>query len=131
MIKTLRSVVGCREQPVCALDRLYLLRPLPTRLLWGMRDRMIPVHHASAPLASNPGAEVVLLTGAGHLPQLTRAEVVAERLSAFINRAAAGAPIVANGSTPDLCPYSPIEGRHAVGQPPAARGCSPRQPLPA
>ena len=50
---------------------------------------MIPAHHASAALASNPGAELVLLDGTGHLPHLTRAELVAERLSSFINDSAA------------------------------------------
>jgi EmrB/QacA subfamily drug resistance transporter len=87
LIRTLRSVIGYRGQCVCALDRLYLLRRLPTLLLWGTRDRMIPVHHASAALASNPGAELVLLEEVGHLPQLTRPELVTERLSSFINDA--------------------------------------------
>ena len=74
MIKTLRSVIGCRGQSVSALDRSYALRRFPTLVLWGTRDRMIPAHHASAALASNPGAEVALLDGTGHLPHLTRAD---------------------------------------------------------
>ena len=53
---------------------------------------MIPAHHASAALASNPGAELALLDGAGHLPHLTRAGLVAERLSSFINDTPASAP---------------------------------------
>ena len=54
---------------------------------------MIPAHHASAALASNPGAEVALLDGTGHLPQLTRAGLVAERLSSFINDSPVRAPV--------------------------------------
>ena len=74
MITTLRAVIGRRGQRVAALDRLYLLRRFPTLVIWGTRDRMIPAHHASAALASNPGAELALLDGTGHLPHLTRAE---------------------------------------------------------
>ena len=96
MIKTLRSVIGWRGQSVSAFDRLPALRHFPTLVVWGARDRMIPAHHASAALASNPGAELALLDGAGHVPHLTRADVVAERLSCFINDSAARAPVMAD-----------------------------------
>ncbi|MBV8991277.1 MAG: alpha/beta fold hydrolase, partial [Solirubrobacterales bacterium] len=95
-IRTLRSVIAWRGQCVCALDRLYLLRRVPTLVLWGTRDRMIPAHHASAAVASNPGAELVLVDGSGHLLHLSRAEFVAERLSPFINGSPCRAPIVAD-----------------------------------
>ena len=100
MIKTLRSVIGCRGQSVSALDRSYALRRFPTLVLWGTRDRMIPAHHASAALASNPGAEVALLDGIGHLPHLTRAGLVAERLSSFINDSPARVPVMAENGVP-------------------------------
>jgi pimeloyl-ACP methyl ester carboxylesterase len=45
---------------------------------------MIPARHASASLTANPSARFVLLDGAGHLPHLTRAEFVADRLNSFI-----------------------------------------------
>jgi len=94
-------VIGSRGQCVSALDRFYLLRRFPTLLLWGTRDRMIPAHHASAASASNPGAEVVLLDGSGHLPHLTRAELVAVRLSSFINETPVRPPIVASNRVPE------------------------------
>ena len=96
LIRTLRSVIGCRGQSVSALHRLYALKRFPTLLVWGTGDRVIPPHHASAALALNPGAELVLLDGVGHLPHLTRGDVVAERLSSFIDGAPAGAPIAAD-----------------------------------
>ena len=61
---------------------------------------MIPAHHASAALASNPGAEVALLDGIGHLPHLTRAGLVAERLSSFINDSPARVPVMAENGVP-------------------------------
>ena len=95
MIKTLRSVIGCRGQSVSALDRMYALRRFPMLVLWGTRVRMIPAHHASVALASNPGAELALIDGTGHLPHLTRGALVAERLSSFINDSPA-APVMAD-----------------------------------
>jgi pimeloyl-ACP methyl ester carboxylesterase len=96
LLTTVRAVIGHRGQRACVLDRLYLLRGVPTLVLWGTRDRMIPAHHASAALASNPGAELALLDGTGHLPHLTRAGLVAERLSSFINDSPAHAPVMAD-----------------------------------
>ena len=111
MIKTLRSVIGCRGQTVSALDRSYALRRFPTLVLWGTRDRMIPAHHASAALASNPGAEVALLDGTGHLPHVTRAGLVAARVSSFINDTAPVTRVVADnrftGSTHAPHPAGP------------------------
>ena len=99
-LKTLRSVIACRGQSVSAFDRSYALRRFPTLVVWGTRDRMIPAHHASAALASNPDAELALLDGTGHLPHLTRAAAVAERLSSFINDSPARAPVMADDAVP-------------------------------
>ena len=88
-IRTLRSVIGPRGQSISALDQLHLLRRIPTLLLWGTRDQMIPAHHTAALRAAHDSAEIVLIDGTGHLPHLSRSELVAERLSAFITSAPA------------------------------------------
>jgi NTE family protein len=95
LLTTVRAVIGYRGQCAGVLDRLYLLGLVPTLVVWGTRDRMIPAHHATAALASNPGAELALVDGAGHLPHLTRADLVAERLSSFINDTPARVPVIA------------------------------------
>jgi pimeloyl-ACP methyl ester carboxylesterase len=92
LLTTVRAVIGPHGQRACVLDRMHLLRRVPTLVLWGTRDRMIPARHASAALASNPGAELALLDGTGHMPHLTRADLVAERLSSFINDSPARTP---------------------------------------
>ena len=111
LLTTVRAVIGHRGQRACVLDRLHLMRLVPTLVLWGTRDRMIPAHHASAALASNPSAELALLDGTGHLPHLTRAKLVADRLSSFINDSAARAPVMAEnrvtGSTSAPQPAGP------------------------
>ena len=42
-IRTLRSVVDWRGQVVTMLDRSYLARAMPTMLMWGGRDSVLPV----------------------------------------------------------------------------------------
>lgn len=42
-MRTLRSVVDYRGQAVSALNKLHLTADLPTLLIWGDRDRIIPV----------------------------------------------------------------------------------------
>src|SRR5262249_45356515 len=42
----------------------------PVLIIWGAEDRVLPAHHAAAGAAAIPGAEVVVLEGAGHVPQL-------------------------------------------------------------
>jgi pimeloyl-ACP methyl ester carboxylesterase len=122
-ITTLRAVIGRRGQRVTALDRFYLLRPVPTLLIWGTHDRMIPSHHASAALATHPSAELVLVDGAGHLPHRTRAKFVTERLTSFVNDSAAHPPVIADkratGSTSAPQPARPPVS--AAGHPSAHR----------
>jgi Predicted hydrolases or acyltransferases (alpha/beta hydrolase superfamily) len=45
-IRTLRAVVDWRGQAVTMLDRCYLTEGMPTMLLWGDRDSVVPVRHA-------------------------------------------------------------------------------------
>ena len=111
MLKTLRSVIGWRGQSVSAFDRSYALRRFPTLVVWGTRDRMIPAHHASAAVASNPDAELALLDGTGHLPHLTGAAAVAERLTSFINDSPACVAVMADNGVPGSTPAPRPAGR--------------------
>src|SRR5207342_851879 len=47
-LRTLRAVVDPGGQVVSAMDRLYLAAALPTLIVWGDRDDIIPVSHAHA-----------------------------------------------------------------------------------
>src|ERR1017187_3723614 len=44
-IRTLRSVIDPGGQTVSALDRLYLAKEIPTLIVWGDDDTLIPVSH--------------------------------------------------------------------------------------
>ncbi|WP_299538431.1 alpha/beta fold hydrolase [uncultured Streptomyces sp.] len=67
-ISTLRSVVDWRGQIVTMLDRCYLTAGMPTLLLWGSRDSVIPVRHAYGAHAAMPGSRLEVFDGAGHFP---------------------------------------------------------------
>jgi pimeloyl-ACP methyl ester carboxylesterase len=43
---------------------------VPVLVVWGAADRMIPVEHGQAYAAAIPGAQLRIITEAGHLPQL-------------------------------------------------------------
>lgn len=66
-----RRALGLRVQqlePGEAIDRLRTLT-LPTLVLWGGADRLIPVENARRFGSDIPGARVVVLDGLGHVPQ--------------------------------------------------------------
>jgi pimeloyl-ACP methyl ester carboxylesterase len=66
--RTLRSVVDGRGQRVTLLDRCYLAEAIPTMLVWGDRDAVIPVEHAHTIASAMPAARLELFRGAGHFP---------------------------------------------------------------
>ncbi len=66
--RTLRAVVDVRGQAVTMIDRCYLAAGLPTLLIWGARDPMIPLHHAHIAHAAMPGSRLEIFHEAGHFP---------------------------------------------------------------
>jgi pimeloyl-ACP methyl ester carboxylesterase len=85
-VQTLRSVISPSGQIVNANDRLYLAAHLPTLIVWGAADRVLPVAHASAAHASLPGSDVVILDRSGHFPQNEEPDAFAEAVRAFLDR---------------------------------------------
>lgn len=67
-VRTLRAVVDWRGQAITMLDRCYLTRGMPTLLVWGARDAVIPVHHAHKAHAAMPGSRLEIFSDAGHFP---------------------------------------------------------------
>ncbi|BAC69457.1 hypothetical protein AQJ43_07790 [Streptomyces avermitilis] len=67
-IRTLRAVVDWRGQAVTMLDRCYLTEGMPTLLLWGDRDSVVPVRHAYGAHEAMPGSRLEIFEGAGHFP---------------------------------------------------------------
>ncbi len=83
-LHTLRAVIDLEGQRVSAADRLYLAERLPTLLIWGRADPIIPVKHGRAAARRIPGSRLVEFPDAGHWPQLDDPERFVAELTAFI-----------------------------------------------
>ena len=57
-------------QRVDASDRLYLAAEMPTLLLWGERDPIIPIGHGHRAQERMPGSRLVTFSDSGHFPQI-------------------------------------------------------------
>jgi len=69
-LDTLRAVVNFSGQRIDASDRLYLAAAMPTLLLWGERDRIIPAAHGRRAGQRMPGSRLVTFGDSGHFPQI-------------------------------------------------------------
>ncbi|MCU1678796.1 MAG: alpha/beta hydrolase fold [Frankiales bacterium] len=66
--RTLRSVVDGRGQFVTMMDRAYLAADIPTMLVWGAQDRVIPIEHGYAVAVAMPAARMEVFANAAHFP---------------------------------------------------------------
>ncbi len=85
-LHTLRGVIDRRGQAISMIDRAYLARGMPTMIVWGERDMVIPVKHAWAAAQLLPGCRFEVLKEAGHMPQEDAPLRFAEVLTDFVER---------------------------------------------
>jgi pimeloyl-ACP methyl ester carboxylesterase len=83
--RTIKSVIDPGGQTVSAMDRLYLTSSMPTLIVWGDRDDIIPVSHAYAAHEAIPGSRLVVIEGVGHFPQIEAPEQFVDALVDFID----------------------------------------------
>ena len=67
-----------------ATDRLYLAEDVPSLIVWGRRDPIIPVRHAGAAQLGMPGSRLEVFDDAGHFPQLDEPARFASTLADFV-----------------------------------------------
>ncbi len=67
-IQTMRAVADANGQRVDALDRIHLTELLPTMLVWGARDHIIPVSHAHEAIRLMPDCRLEIFEDSGHFP---------------------------------------------------------------
>src|SRR6266536_276299 len=83
-LATIRTVVDPGGQTVSALEWLPALARTPTLLVWGARDRLIPVAHGVAAQQAIPGSRLEVFEQAGHLPHLSDPPRFAALLQDFV-----------------------------------------------
>ena len=69
-IHSLRAVLDLGGQRVSANDRLYLAELLPSLVVWGGQDPLIPIEHATVAHRELPNSRLEVFEDAGHFPQL-------------------------------------------------------------
>jgi pimeloyl-ACP methyl ester carboxylesterase len=84
-VHTVRGVIDLAGQRVSAHDRLYLAASIPTLIVWGEDDRVIPVAHAHQTHESIPGSKIAVLPEAGHFLPFEQPEWFTEVLLDFLD----------------------------------------------
>jgi pimeloyl-ACP methyl ester carboxylesterase len=84
-IRTIRSVIDPGGQTVSALDRLYLAEDIPTLIVWGDCDTIIPVSHAYAAHDAIPRSRLEIIEGSGHFPHVEAPERFLSGLISFLD----------------------------------------------
>lgn len=62
----LSTLLGMKNSPAIT-EKLGLIK-IPTLILWGSNDRMIPVEYSKDFVSSIPNSELVIMDGCGHIP---------------------------------------------------------------
>lgn len=83
-LATVRAQVGIRGQREVLLDRLPDLQRMPTLVLWGARDRVLPASQAREAVDVLENGFLEILPDCGHLPQVEQPERFAAALDRFL-----------------------------------------------
>ena len=76
----LQTIAGSDLRPL--LGRLRA----PLGVIWGARDRTVPIRHADVIRSARPEVEVVVIEGAGHVAMVERPEAFVAALSGLLQR---------------------------------------------
>jgi pimeloyl-ACP methyl ester carboxylesterase len=83
-VHTARSVIDTGGQRVDARDRLYLARAMPSQIVWGECDPIIPAHHGIRAHELMPGSRLEVFSGAGHFPHIDEPVRFSTLLGSFV-----------------------------------------------
>ena len=83
-VTTMRGVIDPGGQSVSAVDRLYLAAHMPTLIVWGERDSIIPVVHAYKVHEAIPNSQLRIMPGVGHFPHAEEPARFVEILEEFL-----------------------------------------------
>jgi pimeloyl-ACP methyl ester carboxylesterase len=66
---------------------LHRLKRLPTLILWGKNDAIVPVSVGEAYQAAIPGAQLVVFETCGHHPEVEQIDAFVQQVGAFLHAA--------------------------------------------
>jgi pimeloyl-ACP methyl ester carboxylesterase len=82
-VHTIKAVIDTRGQRVSAADRLYLAEDVPTLIVWGGRDPIIPVSHGHSAHELIPRSRLEIFDKSGHFPHCEEPQRFVELLEDF------------------------------------------------
>jgi pimeloyl-ACP methyl ester carboxylesterase len=83
-LRTLRAVIDRGGQTVSAENRLHLAAEVPTLIIWGGADPIIPVEHAHEAHAAIEGSRLEIFDEVGHYPHVEAPERFVAVLTEFV-----------------------------------------------
>jgi len=83
-VRTLRSVISVGGQQVSAHDRLHTGEHIPTLIVWGGRDSIIPIEHGHAAHRALPHSRFEVFEDAGHYPHCEDPERFVHVVTEFV-----------------------------------------------
>jgi pimeloyl-ACP methyl ester carboxylesterase len=86
--RTVRGALDLGGQRLNGTDRLYLAADIPTLVVWGDHDPIIPVGHAYRAMELIEGAELEIFEGSGHFPHCHQPRRFVDLLIGFLARRA-------------------------------------------
>ena len=89
-VRTMRGVIDIGGQTVNATDRLYLAARVPTLIVWGDHDGIIPVRHGVAAHHAIASSRLEIIEGVGHFPHVEAPARFNEIVLDFLSTTVAG-----------------------------------------
>ena len=83
-LHTLRSVVDHEGQRVSALDRVEAIERIPSLIVWGEHDRIVPVDHGQRIHKHARGSQLAIFKHAGHFPHRDEPSRFVREIDAFL-----------------------------------------------
>jgi len=83
-VHTARGVIDLGGQRISANDKLYLAQEIPTLIVWGVDDPVIPARHGIRAHENMPGSRLRVFKQAGHFPHHDDPVGFADELADFV-----------------------------------------------
>ncbi|RSM53150.1 alpha/beta hydrolase [Amycolatopsis sp. WAC 01376] len=83
-----RSLIDLRGQRASAIDKLYLAREVPTLVVWGAHDPLIPVTHGRKTAEVLPDSRLTVFENAKHFPHVADPARFGGELERFLTETA-------------------------------------------